>query len=169
MLFNYWSSQNGDFSTPSVCVCVFSSELKPRCGTLLKLVTSIVTQMQLPGRKLMDCRTVAKLAKKHTARPLTPLSLTPLTMCCACLAFWFPILTTSHLTFREVQWQKCWKESGLASEQEAFAKSLNLKLIVLEWILKRYNIHSTLWINLLEDWLKILTKLKPHLKLVKLP
>lgn len=36
---------------------------------------------------LSDCHTVAKLAKKHTARPLTPLSLTPLTMCCSCLAF----------------------------------------------------------------------------------
>lgn len=47
--------------------------------------------------------------------------------------FGFLIPHSNHFSphLREVQWQKCWKESGLASEQEAFAKSLNLKLIVL--------------------------------------
>lgn len=71
------------FSTPSVCVCVFSSKLKPRCRTLLKLVTSIVTQMELPGRKLMDCRTVtlSQSWPKNTLPDLSHLYLWHLWQC----------------------------------------------------------------------------------------
>lgn len=77
---------------------------------------------------LSDCRKAGQ--KTHCQTSHTSISDTSDNVL---FMFGFLIPHSNHFSphLREVQGQKCWKESGLASEQEAFAKSLNLKLIVL--------------------------------------